>query len=360
MRFYIILFFSCLFFCCNYVKVHESNVVVAGVPSIVNACPVMVMEINKPKEVTIENVEDNFKNTLSDENIMHPTCFGMEFIDKKNRLWFYSHNLYCYDNKVLKKYSFTQTYWNDTSFTALTGDTNGNIWLGTNLGYLIRLDSNLATIYSLNNDSLDFKCNFSIRCFYTDKSGKIWIGTNHGITCFDLKTYTSYNVAQGLRSNCIDGFMPDTANILWLSTTDGICRFDGKTFSFLNRNEGLFPRLIYGMEEDKNGNFLLGTDYGIWQYDGKTFINEYLKVGIPKPTRISCIYRDRDKNIWFNTPHGICQFDGINFTNFNPQILQTNEVRSIAQDSTGDLWFGMCFGELLKYHAGKFTTLRVL
>lgn len=77
--------------------------------------------------------------------------------------------------------------------------------------------------------------------------------------------------------------------------------------------------------------------------------------GLPG-NQINDVIQDRHGLIWIATMSGVVTFDGKSFSNpDNCSELTNNPVKSIYQDSKGNLWFGSIRKGLFKYSGTKFT-----
>ncbi|MGP8217219.1 MAG: two-component regulator propeller domain-containing protein [Bacteroidia bacterium] len=368
LNFYLLfLFISISFFACtNNTSINtsmQSPIVISKIPITISAHLFRIIHVGKPKIKRLENIT-NRKNIIdTDKPIIQPIFFFAEFIDTKNHLWLCSRDgLVCYHDSAYI-YSRAQGL-PDTNISCILPDKKGNIWLGTEDGRIIKYDGENFTIYDdLNiHDSLQAHWGTSIRCIYEDKDGNIWIGTNNrGIISFNQKTYTIYSTAQGLCDDCVNCIIQDHNYNFWVGTSKGVCRFDGNTFTTVSKNQGIIDRIyVWCIAEENNGNLLLGTHYGLWTYDGNKFTNISTNAGIPKYTQIVHMFIDREKNIWFNSIQGICKFDGKIFINYTPPCLEHNDIGGIVEDTNNNMWFGACFGELIKFDGKNFTAYQVL
>jgi serine phosphatase RsbU (regulator of sigma subunit) len=68
------------------------------------------------------------------------------------------------------------------------------------------------------------------------------------------------------------------------------------------------------------------------------------------------IAEDKSGNLWFGTyGGGVSKYDGNSFVNYTTeQGLANNSVRSIAEDKSGNLWFGTYGGGVSKYDGNSF------
>ena len=144
---------------------------------------------------------------------------------------------------------------------------------------------------------------------YQDREGFIWMATRNGLSHYDgysIKTYKSnLNNPKLLSSNNITCLVEDYNHRLWIGTNRGLNVLDKTTgvVSQINRKE-FHENAISCVIITQKGKLLLGTDKGLYQYIAETD---------------SCILYDR------NNTGG---------------VLQQTTVKSLLEDSRGDLWIG--------------------
>lgn len=97
--------------------------------------------------------------------------------------------------------------------------------------------------------------------------------------------------------------------------------------------------------QDSKGNLWFGTTSdGVCRFDGTV-----LKYFTPKEglsgLNVRSIAEDKDGNLWFATGDGVSEFDGTNFTNFTVKDgLSGNDAWNILIDNSGIIWVGTLEG----------------
>lgn len=153
----------------------------------------------------------------------------------------------------------------------------------------------------------------------------------------------------------------DKKGIIWIASWEGIFKFDGK--SFTNVTAKVSSARFFSVLEDRKGKFWFGSiGSGVYYYDGKSFQNFTVKDGLAG-NDVASIYEDTSGNIWFGTKNGVSIYDGNSFQklkmNEAPPVNETdsvhisayqkplpdvhwihNDVNAVIQDKTGKFWFG--------------------
>ena len=242
--------------------------------------------------------------------------------------------------------------------SALYEDVKGNIWY-TDFGKgLSRYNPSTKKIdsYTVEKSGLPVNEIYSIA---GDKDGNIWIGTNKGgLLKFDINTekFARFTDKDGIGSDQIYNVFRDSKNRMWFGTLTGnLTMYDGTTFKQFSEKEGYPSKFTLCITEDKKGNIWFGTfDMGIYKYDGSAFKNYSTKDGLSSntPFLLTC---DDKNNLWIGTGLGVDRFnlkdetfkhyekeDGFLGVEINPN--------AVCKDKNGALWFGSIIG-LVKYNS---------
>ncbi len=214
-----------------------------------------------------------------------------------------------------------------------------------------------------------------VRAIAQDAKGRLWFGTDgEGLCRYDNGALTFFTEKDGLPSNFVRTLQFDDQGTLWLTTRDGLSRFDGTTFtrvevptsaptgdeSFTARPPG--PDALWFAAHD-----------GVAVYDGTSL--RYLPMpldaadvrrrrenpGLLRPYYgVYSILKHRDGSIWIGTEaRGVCRWDGLNFSWIRDEDIDKAAIRSMCQDSRGDVWLGNSGVGLFRYHDGKLTNFGV-
>ncbi|MDO9255685.1 MAG: two-component regulator propeller domain-containing protein [Bacteroidales bacterium] len=294
-----------------------------------------------------ENHQYHKRETISISGINN--SFGLNtinsvLIDRNNTAWFatregvvkgiqsvkgiesnYSYSLFQKDLSAGKKNI-------DPSALTLCEDKEGSIWIGTENGLYIynplsqkirQFKNDPSAPYSLSNNH--------IKCIFKDRNGNIWLGTYQGgINVFHpnqdrFKNYfQAINNASDQKMRYVKSIFQDGNRTIWIGTDLGLLKFseNGQLLqSFVSNlsdpysiNKGGVSAIL----EDRKGRLWVGTwGGGLHELNRET----------GKFTRLP--YIDRVLN--------------------NPKYQADNTIRSIAEDSKGNIWIGTIRGYLDKY-----------
>ena len=344
----------------NFSKLKPPIIIKAGRPTIKKAGqPIIIKAI--PYLIASHPIGE----TDSSSKKMTYDLIGSEYVDKNGEVWMGTrHSGICVFNGTQLKYYTGFQGNNDTGVNCIMRDREGKLWIGTERGFTYFDGVQFTTFTSAEGLPENI-----IYCIADDKNGNIWLGTSEGACCFDGKTFLTYKKAQGLCSDYIDCITVDSTGNIWLGTgigkgdrfhagneQGGVSCFDGKNFTNYTTAQGLVSNALYNIAIDKKGT-LWFSGQGICQYDGKKFTC-YDTTNHQLPTIFEFgLFPDMKGNIWIKTVVGIWIYNGKSFSKFDE--LFSNNIRSIAEDEKGTMWFGTVQGQLIKFNGTESTTIQV-
>jgi len=227
----------------------------------------------------------------------------------------------------------------------------------------IQAINNTQSVESESNTLLKFTS--GIRAILEDSKSNIWFGSHQeGVGMFDGEKLTYFTVKDGLSDNQIRSIYEDSNGIVWFEGGIGISSFDGKKIiTHSEKNYDLKDKwqtnktdLWFKGDEVINYNPHEGTP-GVYRYDGKELTYHAFPIA-PKVPLIESqnnhsyysvstpFVRGKNDRLWFGTYGAVFGFDGSSFTIIDDEYLGLNEatgylhVRSIFEDSKGNLWIG--------------------
>ncbi|MDH5301648.1 MAG: regulator [Gammaproteobacteria bacterium] len=252
---------------------------------------------------------------------------------KRNQLWIGTSvgavQVNLKNGVALQTYTRETGLANEYVFAALA-DKQGDVWLGTNGGGVSRLTPKGWRTYFPMHGLADYW----VYSFAEQTNGQIWIGTWAGLNQFDRQTGKFKTYVKELVNEWVYGLAVDAKQRLWVGTEGGVNMFDGKRWSVWTHAQGL------GAPNEEqlpfSNNTGLGTrdrhDLSVHN-DGRATYN---------PNYVFAILVAKDQQVWAGTwGGGVSRFDGTRWHNLTTkQGLAGNIVYSIAQDASGNMWFG--------------------
>jgi ligand-binding sensor domain-containing protein len=176
-----------------------------------------------------------------------------------------------------------------------------------------------------------------------DKNGNIWLGTNGGgLIKYDGQNFYLYKKESGIKSNYIYNLFVDDNNILWITTNYGLSRFDTKkneiqSYFFNIKNQ----ENINSITIDKSGAIWLSAGgSGLYKFFNDT-LTQYNTDNLFIKNSIRCLALDKDDNIWIGTTDGLYKFDNHVFYKYDiSNGLSGNYIMSIYIDDSNNVCVG--------------------
>jgi ligand-binding sensor domain-containing protein len=352
-----------------------------------------------------------FENITIDDGLAQSTITDL-LQDKNGFMWFATaEGLHRYDGysfKIFKSEQGNEHSLSDNYLTALAQDKIGNIYIGANNGSLCKLDIATGQFIRLNNNWNGGNNFYPINHLNIDANNQIWIATEGGGAILIDSSGKVLRLLNNQNNTLANNYIRKTVlltNRTLVCTQNGLIALDNhfkpqivsELDSFhlqfvtdvlaINNNQyyvstmgqGLYlwdtnkkivtkielPRMrgsrhleFLLQDDDKdlwigtsNGGLLRIIDNQVYTYSNNPLISSSL-VGDDVNGGII----DRNGNIWFGTISGISKFDkslrsfGLfkEFT-FNGEVLNNN-VYSIYEDKRQNLWLGTLTGGLMRYN----------
>ena len=306
-----------------------------------------VHDSNNPKSIPSNLIRDIIRD--KDGNIWLATDQGLASFDENDETF------YTYTNNT-DKYTIC-----DDNVINLYQDNLGVIWVGTFGGISKFFPNNDFKVYRNDPTNENSLSSSSVCGIYEDNEGDVWIGTfNSGVNKVSgnkvTRFYNDVNDVNSLSSNRIKD-ITGIGNEIWIATDNGLNKYDKATGKFTvykkTENENsVINNEIRVLHIDKEGILWIGTRGGISTFDRQgnfTSYNEVLeKNGVYEKT-VSAIYEDSEGIMWFGLGNdgGLVKYNRETgeVKNYltdenNKNSLSFNNVRSISEDSHGNIWIG--------------------
>jgi len=251
---------------------------------------------------------------------------------------------------------------------ALVQDADGDLWVGSQGGGLVRYDlrSGLALRqYRHDLDDPGSLSNDYVNALLADDDGVLWAGTRNGLnrlepgaTAFQ-RFFRDYRNPDTLRSNDIRALYLDEDGRVWVgSERGGLHRFEPETQRFLafvferSQAASYGPSAICGMADGRDGQLWVAHEGGgLHRVDKETgearhFVHDIHDPASISHDRVSCVWRDSEGRVWVGALGG-----GLNL--FQPQTggfrhftrkshgLADNDIYDLAEDAEGRLWLSL-------------------
>jgi ligand-binding sensor domain-containing protein len=221
-------------------------------------------------------------------------------------------------------------------------------------------------------DTKLLKFTTGVRSFLEDSKGNIWFGSyNEGVCLLRNGKLQYFTIENGLSDNQVRSIYEDKNGIIWFECGRGLSTYDGKEITtykernYNSKNEWKLNEsdLWFKGDETVGYNKLEGYP-GVYQYDGqklsyRTFPVKTKSGHENQYSNSTAFVRSKSGTLWFGTYAAVVGYTGSDFKIINNEYLGLNEetsslhVRSIMEDSKGNLWIGNNGIGVLKYDGEK-------
>ncbi len=237
---------------------------------------------------------------------------------------------------------------------SLCEDREKNLWCGTGAGLALIRPNNLETV-----SPPDKWKGYPVLSVLPTPDGALWVSTEGaGLYRLQNGNWTNFDYAQGIRNQNVWSLAADGAGEIWAGTWgSGLFRQKGEAFEFAPGLESFrspIPALLFA--DDK---LWIGTPAGALCYqDGKA--ERFKKIAGQPFGDVRVIARDKSGTLWFGTAGcGLVSLQNGKFRRFEKTNgLSSNFIVSLHFADDGTLWIGTFGGGLDRFKDGKFSVIK--
>ncbi|MBK8500807.1 MAG: diguanylate cyclase [Saprospiraceae bacterium] len=217
-------------------------------------------------------------------------------------------------------------------------------------------------------NAVRLKYTTGVRSILEDSKGNIWFGSyNEGVCLLHNGELQYFTTENGLSDNQVRSIYEDKNGIIWFECGRGLSIYDGKKIvTYQERNYDsinewkLTDNDLWFKGDESSGYNKLEGNPGVYQYDGKKLSYRTLPVktksGQENHYSISTPFvKSKNGAVWFGTYGALIGYNGSDFNVINDASLGLNDetghlhIRSLMEDSKGNLWIGNNGIGVLKY-----------
>jgi len=236
-------------------------------------------------------------------------------------------------------------------------DREGNLWIATNGGGLVRLKRKRFQAHLPGVTAADHRYGPTVT-LGEDADGRLIVG------CLDGG---AFRIEGGRIVGPIEVAGRKTGVGVWALATgaggrrwsgtygEGLARSGGAGSRWWSEQDGLPDGRVVALCEDREGDLWIGTDRGLSRFDGRTFVNYSVRDGLPSD-RITALAVDPTGAVWIGSDaNGLNRFQDGKIDRFTDG-LPACSVTSFLADPDGTLWIGTQHGLCLR-RDGRFIRL---
>ena len=218
---------------------------------------------------------------------------------------------------------------------------DGYLWIGTGYG-LARFDGLTFTVFTSNNTPEI--ANNQITSFAETRDGSLWLGTGANLVRYFQGRFTSYTMADGLKSKVINAVCVAPDGSLWIGCGGGITRWVGGKFVNDVDTSAYDLFSIRTITADHQKSMWVASGSEALRYKDEKFTRFGREQGIAS-NRVERIQETTDGRIIAVTQSGLFLLQGERFTPFeHTQELSSSRISTTLADHDGNLWVGSIGG----------------
>ena len=175
---------------------------------------------------------------------------------------------------------------------------NGDVWLGSRDGGLLRLQGGRASRVTKGLPDL------KINALLAGSGGEVWIGTDHGVARWNGTEITTSGIPAGLRQTTALSMIRDRESNVWIAAGgNGLLRVSRDGVVRAAAEHGWSFGYVATVFEDRDGNLWVGTDEGLERWRDPVFTTYSAAQGIPGGG-VGPLFADESGRMWFGPSTG--------------------------------------------------------
>jgi signal transduction histidine kinase/ligand-binding sensor domain-containing protein len=232
--------------------------------------------------------------------------------------------------------------WGMAALTSLVETRNGTLLAGTSNNGLFLLFPDMDEKSLHFNRASGFQSDWVISLM-DDREGNFWVGTGgEGLISLHPNNIQTISPPDQWEGRAVLSVCQSRDGAMWIGTEGaGLYRYQSGTWTNFAHNAGLVNPYVWSLGQDAAGDFFAGTwGGGLFLQNSNRFeIAPGMENITPPMPAILCA---RDGSLWIGTAAGLLHYQSGKtnwFTEANGQPLR--DVRTVAEDRQGAVWFGM-------------------
>jgi ligand-binding sensor domain-containing protein len=226
---------------------------------------------------------------------------------------------------------------------AILTDRDGNLWVGSNEGGLLRHRDGRWLRYS----KAQGLSSTSVRRLYEDREGSLWVGTGDGgVNRLRDGAFTAIGQPEGLSEDRVVALHAAADGSVWAATKAGLNRIQDGRITVFGTEAGLSQDSVASVGSDTTGAVWAGTtDNGLNRLRNGRLTVFRAADGLSHDSVFSLLGA-KDGSLWVGTRGGgLNHLVGSEFVAYGKKEgLVSPFVWTLAEDGAGTLWIGTSLG----------------
>jgi len=228
---------------------------------------------------------------------------------------------------------------------AITQDTDGYLWLGTDSG-LVQFDGTVFTL--VDREPLRDRPPYSLA---GARDGSVWVGYNDpgGVARIRGREIVTFSANDGLIEGRVRTLLEDDDGTMWAGGRGGLARYREGKWRIVGEEHGLPKGRVYSLCFDTRRNLWLSSSAGIFRRAAKD--DQFVTIS-REMTLVASLATDRQGNIWAADNHSLTKiYDGSAVVPAgHPGRELSIEANVVSQDVDGYLWVSVSGEGLLRFN----------
>jgi signal transduction histidine kinase/ligand-binding sensor domain-containing protein len=186
-----------------------------------------------------------------------------------------------------------------------------------------------------------------VRCLCEDREDNLWIGTGNGLVMLHAGMAGTVDPPDRWEGRTILSVGKAHDDTLWIGTEGaGVYHMNQADWTHFDTAEGISNMFVWTVSEDTQGRVWAGTwDGGLLVQNGDRF--ERVTSFGRNTTPVFALLHATDGSTWIGAKTGLAHLaqGNVEWYGTNKDLVYP-DVRTIAQDGQGAIWFGMAGGGL--------------
>ncbi|MCT4582791.1 MAG: histidine kinase [Flavobacteriales bacterium] len=250
-----------------------------------------------------------------------------------------SNGIFALDNQQITNIPFSKNF---GTINHIYNDQQNRLWISTNSGAFLLEDQEVKH-FTVKNGLI----NDRVKNIIEDREGNIWLGTDGGgIIRFTSDELVSYSKLDGLSSDYILSISEDVQNNIYFSTYGGgVNKFYDNKIEIINQKDGIGDNTIWASLTYLDSSLWFGTANGLSILkDNK--LTTFKNVDWLPSNKILAIKKDEFNTIWVGTSKGVTKvgMGEVHKVYKYKENFPAKNVRTIENSLTNNIWLGTSSG----------------
>lgn len=229
---------------------------------------------------------------------------------------------------------------------SVAGDGDGGLWAASLTGGLNHYD---GRGFSQLPEALRTQIGDLVWCVHPARDGGVWIGSyDRGLMHLDAarSRLDQYEAGRrGMFSGPVFAILEDRAGAVWVGgERGGLARFANGQFQSWSGTNGLADDRVNAIVEDREGAIWAGTSKGLNRLGKDGRLTTFTTAAGLAHDNVRALFCDRDGALWIGG-HGVTRFKDGHFRAIRgTNGLPIEIIKAIQEDDLGHLWFSTPHG----------------